>query len=61
MMTEKNHCPKPPAYSYPAYGEIVNHIIPIKSCQEEKHARTQRNRDKYCVDFGKQLSAEKQK
>jgi len=68
MVTETNHCPNynhrrtnPPVRSCPICGEIVNHTISIQPCQEEKHARAQRNRDKYCVDCGKQFSVEKQK
>ena len=36
-------------------GQVVNEDIPIQKCREEKHARSRRERTKYCVDCGEQL------
>ena len=39
----------------PMCGDVVNKNIPIKRCGEEKHAKSRRGRNKYCVDCGEQL------
>ncbi len=39
----------------PMCGEVVNKDINATRCVEQKHARQRQNRDKYCIDCGKQL------
>jgi len=36
-------------------GDVVNRNIPIKNCSEEEHAKKRKDRNKYCIDCGKQL------
>jgi len=36
-------------------GEVVNQDIPTKSCTKEEHAKSRRERIKYCVHCGEQL------
>ena len=37
-------------------GDVVNGTIPTKNCSEEEHAKKRKDRSKYCVDCGKQLT-----
>ncbi len=39
----------------PMCGKIVNEKIPSERCSEEEHAKSRRNRNRYCLDCGKQL------
>jgi hypothetical protein len=39
-------------------GEMVNENIPTKKCSEEKHAKSRRERYKYCVDCAEQIIQE---
>ena len=36
-------------------GEVVNINIPIKNCTQDEHAKSLRDRNKYCVNCGEQL------
>ena len=44
-----------PVRACPACGNVVNGFIPIKDCNEEEHAKSRKDGDKYCVNCGKQL------
>jgi hypothetical protein len=37
-------------------GGVVNGDIIIKNCSEDEHAIKRRERNKYCIDCGKQLN-----
>ncbi|MHC4270645.1 MAG: hypothetical protein ACYSTS_19615 [Planctomycetota bacterium] len=39
----------------PMCSKVVNSNIPIKNCSEEEHAKRRKDRNKYCIDCGKQL------
>jgi rRNA maturation protein Nop10 len=39
----------------PTCGEVVNEKVPITRCTEEKHQKSRRETNEYCVDCGKQL------
>jgi len=39
----------------PMCGEVVNINIPIKNCTQDEHAKSRRDRNKYCVNCGEQL------
>ena len=62
MITQENMCPNynhdrenAPVRFCPECGEVVNKDIPIRKCNKEEHAKSRRERDKYCVNCGKQL------
>ncbi len=62
MITRTNYCPNlnhgrrnAPVRFCPMCGEVVNENIPIKKCTEEEHAKSRRERNKYCLDCGEQL------
>jgi hypothetical protein len=64
-MTQRNSCPNfnhsrvnAPVRACPMCGEMVNGNIPIKDCSEEEHAKKLKDRNKYCIDCGKQLIKE---
>ena len=66
MMTREGRCPNynhgranAPVRFCPMCGDVVNEKIPIKTCSEEKHAKSRRERNKYCVDCGEQLIQER--
>jgi hypothetical protein len=40
-------------------GAIVNSRVAPKACSEEEHAQLRRERNAYCVNCGKRLTAEK--
>ncbi len=61
-MTQGNRCPNvnhgrvnAPVRFCPMCGGVVNGNIIIKKCSEEEHAIKRRERNKYCIDCGKQL------
>jgi rRNA maturation protein Nop10 len=63
MMTRNGRCPNfnhgrsnAPVRCCPMCGELVNSMIPQKVCSEEKHAKSRRERNAYCVDCGAQLT-----
>ena len=37
-------------------SEVVNGKIPAQVCNEEKHSKSKRNRNAYCMDCGEQLN-----
>ncbi len=39
----------------PMCGEVVNKDIQLRRCTEEKHGKSRREMNKYCLDCGKQL------
>ena len=47
-----------PVRHCPACGDVVNKNIAPEKCSKEKHAKSRRSRDKFCVDCGKQLIQE---
>ena len=62
MRTRNDRCPNfnhgrpnAPVRNCPMCGEVVNSKIPQKVCGEEKHAKSRRERNAYCVDCGEQL------
>ena len=62
MIMRGNNCPNynhdrenVPVRFCPECGEVVNRGIPIRKCNEEEHAISRRERDKYCVHCGEQL------
>ena len=62
MITRRDYCPNlnhrrrnAPVRFCPMCGEVVNENIPIKKCTEEEHAKSRRERNKYCLDCGEQL------
>lgn len=62
MTTQRNDCPNfnhrranAPVRFCPMCGEVVNEDIPMRKCNEEDHAKSRRERRKYCVDCGEQL------
>jgi len=66
MMTRNDRCPnfnhgRPNAgvRCCPMCGKVVNSKIPKKVCSEEKHAKSRRERNAYCVDCGEHLIQEK--
>jgi rRNA maturation protein Nop10 len=55
-----NHSRKdPPVRSCPMCGDVVNKNIPNRNCSEEEHAKSRRNRNKYCVNCEEQLILER--
>ena len=62
MMNREGRCPNfnhgrpnAPVRFCSMCGEVVNNKIPAKVCSEEKHAKSRRERNTYCVDCGEQL------
>lgn len=39
----------------PSCGVVLNEKILARGCAEEKHARSRRDRNTFCVDCGEQL------
>ena len=39
----------------PMCGGVVNGDMPPKTCDDDQHARSRRNHNKFCVDCGDQL------
>jgi len=61
-MIQRNSCPNynhsrvnAPVRVCPMCGKVVNGTISIKDCSEEEHAKKRKDRNKYCIDCGKQL------
>ena len=51
-----NHSrPNAPVRFCPMCGEVVNENILINNCSHEEHAKSRRERNKYCVYCGDQL------
>lgn len=48
--------PNAPVHFCSMCGEVVNKNISVEACSEEKHVRKRRERNKYCVDCGEQLT-----
>lgn len=40
----------------PMCGEVVNGRVTIKECDSEKHAKSRRERNRFCIDCGKNLT-----
>ena len=64
-MTREDPCsnfnhrrPNAPVRFCPMCGEVVNNNIPLEACTADKHAKSRRDRNKYCVDCGEQLIQE---
>ena len=62
MRRQENRCPNlnhsrtnVTVHFCPMCGEVVNINIPIKNCTQDEHAKSRRDRNKYCVDCGEQL------
>ena len=62
MIRQARSCPNfnhgrfnAPARFCPDCGEVLNEEIHIRKCNEEEHAKSRRERDKYCVNCGEQL------
>ncbi len=39
-------------------GEVVNSGIPLKRCDEAKHAKERRERNVFCMDCGTRLATD---
>ncbi len=62
MIRQRTSCPNlnhkrsdAPVRFCPMCGEVVNKNIPARKCTEEEHARSRRERNKYCLHCGEQL------
>ncbi|MCP5007972.1 MAG: hypothetical protein GY941_29165 [Planctomycetes bacterium] len=42
-------------HACPLCGEVVNGDIPVKDCSDAEHAKMRKERNKFCIDCGKQL------
>lgn len=62
MITRRTYCPNlnhgrrnAPVRFCPTCGDLVSENIPTRKCTEEEHAKSRRERNKYCSDCGEQL------
>lgn len=62
MISQRTSCPNlnhrrsdAPVRFCPMCGEVVNENIHVRKCTEEEHARSRRERNKYCLRCGEQL------
>ncbi len=62
MVIQKSRCPNfnhgrtnAPVRFCPMCGEVVNGDIATQLCDEEKHDKARRARNKYCINCGEQL------
>jgi rRNA maturation protein Nop10 len=62
VIAKGNRCPNfnhsrtnAPVRCCPQCGKVVNENIPIKNCTQDEHAKSRRERDKFCLYCGEQL------
>jgi hypothetical protein len=50
--------PSAPVRACSMCGEVVNSGIPLKRCDEAKHAKERRERNVFCMDCGTRLASD---